>query len=157
MGGRNIQTNTLNKMLILAIFVLLIVGNINFSSAKIFEKNKALLFDEQITVNDFHRKKIVSKNIEQIIDPPINKKNFSLVNFVSDLFLIKTWGMIYWIWLAGIVSLSSLLLVHNPFLTEVLRPLIWFYAVFSPLGSCYIIYKVIKNKIPDKLVAGFNK
>lgn len=93
----------------------------------------------------------IYKNIEQIIDmPKIAKKN-SLINFVSDLFLIKSWGMIYWVWFAGVVSFSSLFFNHYNYMKEILQPLVWLYAFFGPLAVCYIIHSVVRNNIPDKL------
>ncbi len=108
-------------------------------------------------LSDINNSSFASKKIERIIDTPKIAKDFSLVNFASDLFLIKTWGMIYWIWLAGIVAFLSLFFSYNLYLTEWLRSIIWLYAIFSPLGVCYIIYKAVKNKIPDRLATDFKK
>ncbi|MCK4733874.1 MAG: CDP-alcohol phosphatidyltransferase family protein [Methanophagales archaeon] len=93
----------------------------------------------------------IYKNIEQVIDMPKTAKKNSVINFVSDLFLIKSWGMIFWVWCAAIVSFSSLFFGHYNYMKEILQPLIWLYAFFGPLAVCYIIYSVVRNNIPDRL------
>lgn len=121
------------------------------SSLSSIESNSSKQFSNSKNPSRVHKK------IETIIDMPKVAQKSSLINFVADLFLVKSWGMIYWIWCAGLISFSSLIFNHYNYIKEILQPLVWVYSFFGPLAVCYIIYSMVKANIPDKLAEELKK
>jgi len=94
----------------------------------------------------------ITMSFERIIEKPAFSKNSFLINLFSDLFITKTWGIIYWIWVAGLCSAISLMLNIDLYIFYMLRALIWLFAIIGPVASSYIILQAINNKIPEKII-----
>lgn len=94
----------------------------------------------------------INVSFEGLIKKPAFSKRIFLIDLLSDLFITKTWGIIYWIWLAGVCSLISLLFGIDLYVFYILKVLIWLFAVIGPIASSYIIIQSVKNKIPEKII-----
>jgi phosphatidylglycerophosphate synthase len=102
--------------------------------------------------NDNPSQRPTCASIENLIEKPKLMQKSSLIYFILDLFLIKTWGMIFWVFGVGILSAIFININNNIDVVDLFVPLLLFYAIFGPLATCYIIYSTVVNKIPDKLL-----
>jgi phosphatidylglycerophosphate synthase len=91
------------------------------------------------------------------VEEPGFLRKFPLLGFVADLIIVNGWAMVLWIWAAAAVSLSSLVFKHSAFITEILRPLIWLYAICSPLATIYLVWSTMKSRIPDSIALSIKR
>jgi len=96
------------------------------------------------------RKTITITDIE-INKPKIMRKS-NFINFGLDLFLIKAYGIIFWIWGVGILLIFFIIFKYNYPIGLLFRPLIWGYGIAGPIAVIYVIHKTIKSKLPDELI-----
>jgi len=100
--------------------------------------------------NNAGSKTITIQNIE-IKKPKVMLKS-KFINFFLDLFLIKAYGIIFWIWGVVILSIFFIILNYNYPTGLLFRPLIWGYGISGPIAVIYAIHTTIKSKLPDKLI-----
>jgi len=86
----------------------------------------------------------------KVVEPGFLQK-FPLLGFMADLVIVNGWALIIWIWVMSLVSLSSLIFGHPAFLKDLLRPLIWLYALCGPLATAYIIWSTLRSRLPDSI------
>ncbi|MFC2002746.1 CDP-alcohol phosphatidyltransferase family protein [Chloroflexota bacterium] len=86
----------------------------------------------------------------KVAEPGVLQK-FPLLGFMADLVIANGWALIIWIWVTALVSLSSLIFSHPAFLKEILRPLIWLYALCGPLATAYVIWSTVRSRLPDSI------
>ena len=91
-------------------------------------------------------------SMENIVKKPKIIESFSPANFISELFFIKSWGLIYWIWAVGIIAILSTVQCIAINLSVFFIPLLLLYSFVGPVGVAYVIYTTIKNKIPDTMI-----
>ena len=85
------------------------------------------------------------------VEEPGFLRKFPLLGFLVDLVIVNEFAIVLWIWVASAVSLSSLIFGHPSFLQEILRPLIWLYALCTPFATGYVIWSTLKSHLPDSI------
>jgi len=86
------------------------------------------------------------------LEKPHFLRRLPVIDFVADLFVAKGWGIIFWIWVASLVSLSSLVFGHPDFMREILSPLIVVYACGGPIVIAWAVWSTTKACLPDRFM-----
>ena len=91
------------------------------------------------------------------VEEPEFLRKFRLLGFLADLVIVNGWALLIWIWVTSLVSLSSLIFGHPAFLKDILRPLIWLYALCGPLATAYIIWSTLRSRLPDSIALSLER